>query len=157
MKNSKSKLNPIKTGKELGKRYCLGCKYFTNKFRPQEVKMTSKVLREKSNCVVCRNAKSRFLKQKHNKQKTIQRFTNWCYKTNMLTYCVKCRKNTENLNPKVFKTKNGRLIVQSKCTECGIKKSRFVREQEGKCLLSNIGIKTPLSEVPLLNILFQDV
>ena len=39
----------------------------------------------------------------------------------MLTYCLKCRKNTENLNPKVFKTKNGRLIVQSKCTECGIK------------------------------------
>ena len=72
----------------------------------------------------------------------------------MLTYCLKCRKNTENLNPKVFKTKNGRLIVQSKCTECGIKKSRFVKEQEGKCLLSNIGIKTPLSEVPLLNILF---
>ena len=54
----------------------------------------------------------------------------------------------------MFKTKNGRLIVQSKCTECGIKKSRFVREQEGKCLLSNTGIKTPLSEVPLLNILF---
>ena len=72
----------------------------------------------------------------------------------MLTYCLKCRKNTENLNPKVFKTKNGRLIVQSKCTECGIKKWRFVKEQEGKCLLSNIGIKTPLSEVPLLNILF---
>ena len=72
----------------------------------------------------------------------------------MLTYCVKCRKNTENLNPKVFKTKNGRLIVESKCTECGIKKSILVREQEGKCLLSNIGNKTPLSEVPLLNILF---
>ena len=72
----------------------------------------------------------------------------------MLTYCLKCRKNTENLNPKVFKTKNGRLIVQSKCTECGIKKSRFVKEQEAKGLLSNLGIKTPLSKIPLLNVLF---
>ena len=49
---------------------------------------------------------------------------------NMQTYCVKCRKNTENLNPKIFKTKNGRLIMQLKCAECGIKKSRFVKEQE---------------------------
>ena len=72
----------------------------------------------------------------------------------MLTYCLKCRKNTENLNPKVFKTKNGRLIVQSKCTECGIKKSRFVKEQEAKGLLSNLGIKTLLSVIPLLNVLF---
>ena len=49
---------------------------------------------------------------------------------NMQTYCVKCRKNTENLNSKIFKTKNGRLIMQLKCAECGIKKSRFVKEQE---------------------------
>ena len=72
----------------------------------------------------------------------------------MLTYCLKCRKNTENLSPKVFKTKNGRLIVQSKCTECGIKKSRFVKEQEAKGLLSNLEIKTTLSNIPLLNVLF---
>ena len=39
----------------------------------------------------------------------------------METYCGKCRKNTENLNPKIFKTKNGRLIMQSKCPDCGIK------------------------------------
>ena len=63
----------------------------------------------------------------------------------MQTYCVKCRKNTENLNSKIFKTKNGRLIMQSKCTECGFKKSRFVKEQEAKFLLSNLGIKAPLS------------
>ena len=72
----------------------------------------------------------------------------------MKTYCVKCRKSTENLNSKSFKTKNGRLIMQSKCTECGIKKSRFVKEQEAKGLLSNLGIKTPLSEISLLNVLF---
>ena len=72
----------------------------------------------------------------------------------MKTYCVKCRKNTENLNSKIFKTKNGRLLMQSKCTNCRIKKSRFVKEQEPKGLLSNLGIKTPLSKIPLLNILF---
>ena len=70
----------------------------------------------------------------------------------MNTYCVKCRKNTENLNSKVFKTKNNRVIMQSKCTDCGIKKSRFVKEQEAKGLLSNLGIKTPFSKIPLLNL-----
>ena len=72
----------------------------------------------------------------------------------METYCVKCRKNTENLNSKIFKTKNNRLIMQSKCSDCGIKKSRFVKEQEAKGLLSNLGIKTSLSKIPLLNVLF---
>ena len=66
----------------------------------------------------------------------------------MKNYCVKCRKNTENLNSKIFKTKNGRLLMQSKCTDCGIKKSRFVKEQETKGLLSNLGMKTPLSKIP---------
>ena len=72
----------------------------------------------------------------------------------MKTYSVKCRKNTENLNSKIFKTKNGRLIMQSKCAGCGIKKSRFVKEQEAKVLLSNLEIKTPLSKTPWLNVLF---
>ena len=72
----------------------------------------------------------------------------------MKTYCVKCRKNTENLNSK---TKNNRLIMQSKCSDCGIKKSRFVKEQEAKGLLSNLGIKTPLSKIPLLNVFFYSV
>ena len=69
MKNTQSKLKPIKTEKELGTTCCLDCKDFMHNFRPQEVKMTNKVLREKSSCVVCRNAKSRFLKQKHNNKK----------------------------------------------------------------------------------------
>ena len=72
----------------------------------------------------------------------------------MKTYCVKCRKNTENLNSKIFKTKNGRLLMQSKCTACGIKKPRFVKEQEAKSLLSSLGIKTSLTKIPLLNFLF---
>ena len=64
---------------------------------------------------------------------------------------MKCRKNTENLNPKMFKTKNSRLIMQSKCPACG---PRFVKEQEAKGLLSNLGIKTQLGQIPLLNALF---
>ena len=70
MKNSKSKIKPIKTGKEPTTTYCFGWKDFTHNFRPQEVKMTNKVLREKYNCVVFQSNKSRFLKPKHkNKNK----------------------------------------------------------------------------------------
>ena len=56
----------------------------------------------------------------------------------MKTYCVKCRKDTENVDPKMLKTKNNRLITQSKCPACTIKKSRFVKEQEAKGLLTNL-------------------
>ena len=66
MKNTQSKIEPIKTEQKLGTTYCLGCKDFTHNFRPQKVKMTNKVLREKSNCAVCQSNESRFLKQKHN-------------------------------------------------------------------------------------------
>ena len=72
----------------------------------------------------------------------------------MKIYCVKCRKDTRNIDPKMVRTKNNRLIMQSKCPVCGIKKSRFVKEQEPKGLLSQLGIKTPLSKIPLLNVLF---
>ena len=72
----------------------------------------------------------------------------------MKTYCVKCRKDTENIEPKMVRAKNNRLIMQSKCPVHGIKKSRFVKEQEAKGLLSNLRIEKPLSKIPLLNILF---
>ena len=72
----------------------------------------------------------------------------------MKTYWVKCRKDTENIDPKMVRTKNNRSVMQSKCSVQGIKKSRFVKEQEAKGLLSNLGIKTPLSKIPLLNVLF---
>ena len=72
----------------------------------------------------------------------------------MKIYCVKCRKDTENIDPKTVRRRNNRLIMQSKCPVCGIKKSRFVKEQEAKSSLINLGIKTSLSKVPLLNILF---
>ena len=72
----------------------------------------------------------------------------------MKTYCIKCRRDSENIDPKMVRTKNNRLIMQSKCSVCGIKKSRFVKEQKVKGLLSNLGIKKPLSKFPLLNVLF---
>ena len=67
---------------------------------------------------------------------------------------MKCKKDPEIINSKVVRTKNNRLVMESKCSVCGIKKSRFVKEQEAKGLLSNLGIKTPLSKIPLLNVLF---
>ena len=66
-------------------------------------------------------------------------------KTNMLTYCLKYRKNAENKNAKIVKTKNGRSALSSKCAVCSIKKSRFMKEQDTKGLLSKLGIKTSLS------------
>ena len=72
----------------------------------------------------------------------------------MNTSCVKCRKDTENMDPKILRAKNNRLLMQSKRSVCGIKQSRFLKEQEAKGLLSNLGIKTPLSKIPLLNVLF---
>ena len=72
----------------------------------------------------------------------------------MLTYCLKCGKNTKNKDAKMIKTKDGRIALSSKCVVCGSKKSKFMKTQEAKGLLSNLGIKTPLSKIPLLNILF---
>ena len=72
----------------------------------------------------------------------------------MKTYCMKCRKDTEILTQKWLGQKNNRLIMQSKCSIYGIKKSRFVKEQEAKGLLSNLGIETLSSKIPLLNVLF---
>ena len=71
----------------------------------------------------------------------------------MNTYCVKSRDDTENIDPKIVRTKNNRLVMQSMCSVCGTRKSRFLKEQEAKGLLSNLGIKTPLSKIPLLNVL----
>ena len=73
----------------------------------------------------------------------------------MKSYCLKCRKDTENINPRISKTSNNRILVLSKCAIYGSKKSRFIKTQEAKGLLSNLGIKTPLSKVPILgDILF---
>ena len=72
----------------------------------------------------------------------------------MKTYCLKCKKDTENIDPKMFRTNNNRLFMQSQCSNCRNKKSRFVKKQDAKCLLSDLGIRMLLSKIPLLNILF---
>ena len=73
----------------------------------------------------------------------------------MSCYCLKCRKNTENINPKVLKPSNDKIMLLSKCGICGSKKSRFIKKQEASEILSHLGIKTPLSKIPLLgDILF---
>ena len=73
----------------------------------------------------------------------------------MKIYCVNCRKNTKNLKQKIFNTRNKRKLILSKCTDRRIEKFRFVKEQEAKGLLSNLGIKIPsLIKISLLNILF---
>ena len=74
----------------------------------------------------------------------------------MKNYCLVCRKNTDNVNSKMVRTKNGRLQLKSQFLVCGNKKSKFVKEQEGKGLLSSLGIRSPLANVPTpgLNLLF---
>ena len=61
----------------------------------------------------------------------------------MKSYCLKCRKNSENINPKVSKSSNGRTMVLSKWAICSSKKWRFIKNQEAKGLLSNFGVRTP--------------
>ena len=73
----------------------------------------------------------------------------------MKSYCLMCRKDTENINSRVLNTSNGRTMILSNCAECGSKKPRFIKNQEAKELLSNLGIRTQLSRVPTLgDILF---
>ena len=70
------------------------------------------------------------------------------------TYCLACRIYTKSINPKVVRNKHNKSMIQSNYAVCGSKKSRFIKEHQAIGLLSNLGIKTPLNKVPLLNILF---
>ena len=73
----------------------------------------------------------------------------------MKSFCLKCRKDPENIKPKVSKTSNGRIILLSNCAIRNTKKLRFIKNQEAKELLSNLGIRTPFSKVQTLcDILF---
>ena len=81
--------------------------------------------------------------------------TVWNNMYKVRSYCLKCRKDTESINPRVSKASNGRTMILSKCAICGSKKSRFIKNQEAKGLLSNLGVRVPLSKVPILgDILF---
>ena len=68
----------------------------------------------------------------------------------MLSYCLKCKKSTESIDPNISGTSNGRTMILSKCAICDSKKSKFIKKQETKELLSNLGIRTPLDKIPIL-------
>ena len=73
----------------------------------------------------------------------------------MESYCERRNKYTKYINPRVSNTSNGKTMILSKCATCGSKKSRFVKNQETKRILSNLGLRTSLSKVPKLgDILF---
>ena len=73
----------------------------------------------------------------------------------MSSYCLKCVKNTESINPRVSKTNNGKTMILLKCAIYGSKKLRFIKKQEASATLSNLGLKIPLNKIPLLcDILF---
>ena len=73
----------------------------------------------------------------------------------MESYCLKCKKQTKNIDSQVSLTSNSKSIILSKCAIYNSKKSKFINKQEAKGLLSNLGIKTPLNKIPILgDILF---
>ena len=68
----------------------------------------------------------------------------------MLSYCLKRKKNTESINPRVSAISKGKTMILSKCAICGSKKSKFIKKQQAKGLLSNLDIRTSLIKIPLL-------
>ena len=73
----------------------------------------------------------------------------------MKSNCLKCRKDTENIDPKISSSSNGRAMILSKCAICDSKRPRFIKKQEAKGLLSNLGVRTPLSKIQIFgDILF---
>ena len=149
MKNTQSTIKPIKIRKQPGTTYWFGC---------LDVKTIRRILGQKKSkwqistqskiSLCCLSIKLVKIFETKNKLTTNVIKLRW-------RYCVKCRKDTENIDSKMVRTKDNRLIMQAKCLSCGIKKSRLLKEQEAKGLLSNLGIKTLLSKIPLLNILLN--
>ena len=128
--------------------YCLACREHTNNIGSKNVTMTNKVIRDKSRCAQCLSDKSRFMKQNsikkesgvlHNKHDDI---------------LLKCKRNTKNIDAKMKRTKNGRVILSSKCVIYGNKKSRFIKEQVASGILSSVLIRTPLSKILVLGDIF---
>ena len=68
----------------------------------------------------------------------------------MGSYCLKCKKRTKSIDPQVSSTSNGKFMILSKCAICGSRKSKFIKKQEANGTLSSLGIKTPLSKIPIL-------
>ena len=95
--------------------------------------------------------KSTFIKNQEGKGP----YEKWQYNFYEQWLCIKCKKNTENIDPEFSSTSNGKAMILSKCGICGGKKSRIIKNQEAKGLLSNLGVRTSLSKVRILgDILF---
>ena len=74
----------------------------------------------------------------------------------MLSYSLKCIKNTENINPTILRSSNDKKMILSNCAICGSQRLKFIKTQEANGLLSSLGIKTLLSKIHLLgNVLFS--
>ena len=85
----------------------------------------------------------------------MSKYTTYKQLKKMKSYCLRCRKDTENIDPKVSNTSNSRKTILSKCARCGSKKSKFIKNQKAKGLLIDLGVRTPLSKVSILgDILF---
>ena len=137
--------------------YCKKCNKHTANTFPKKLVLTSEnKIKRKSRCAICLTERSFINEIEYDLESALeiylQLFTIDIVK--MKTYCLTCKKDTDNIDPKTFRTKGNRLLMQSICSVCKNKKSRFVKEQDAKGLLSNLGIKTPLSKIPLLNVLF---
>ena len=113
-------------------------------------------------CAVCNSKKSKFIKEQeargiwYSLTKTPNTFIRWGNLTRpsiydikeeikveaicgtMLSYRLKCRKNTRSKKPKVLRTKTGRIMLVSKCAACNSKTSKFIKEQKAKGLLGNL-------------------
>ena len=73
----------------------------------------------------------------------------------MESYSLKCKKHSKNINPQVSSTSNVKLMILSRCAICGSRKSKFIKKQDAKKILSNLSIKILLSKIPVLgDILF---
>ena len=83
---------------------------------------------------------------------TVLKYFRIIHKYKMESYCLKCEKYTKNINSQVSSTSNGKLMILSKCAICGSKKSKFIKKQEARGILNSLGIKTPLSKIPLLGV-----
>ena len=132
--------------------YYLKCNNNTNNIGLKKVTMKNKVIRVKSRCPTCMTKKSRFL---NIIKSGFSSNSSHCQVVLLVIIkhadiLFKMLRNTENVDSKVLKTRNGTLMLSSKRAVCGGKKSRFMKEQEAEGLLSTLGLKTPLRKIPLL-------
>ena len=105
--------------------YCKKCKKYTSNTFPKKLALISKnKIKGKSRCAICLTERSFIDEIEYDLESALeiylQFFIDWCYK--MKTYCLKCKTNTENIDPKMFRTKSNRLLMQSTCSVCKNKK-----------------------------------